>query len=103
MEGEDRLWHNREVAHGDRHGTKHDLDEAWGDALSVSENPLNRTIDRIACEQVLKCLTDRQREIVIAYYWGSCSQREIAHRLGISQPVLKKTLDAAIKKIKKFF
>lgn len=107
LEGEDRLWHNQQVLHNDKHGTRLELDEDREEAFIDHEQSLDNTIEKMVsreqCRRLLSCLTDRQREIVEAYYIFEMTQEEIAERLHIAQPVVVRTLKAAIKKMQKYF
>ncbi len=101
MEGEDRLWHNQQVLHNDKHGTKLTMNENHIDHDQSLDNTLEKIVNQDKCRRLLSCLTDKQRKIVEGYYFLDLTQEEIADRLHISQQVVDRTIKAAIKKIKK--
>ena len=107
LEGEDRLWHNQQVLHNDKHGTKLDINEEREESFIDHEQSLDNTIEKMIsrdkCHKLLSCLTDKQLRVVEAYYIFDLTQEEIAKRLHISQQVVDRTLKAAIKKMQKNF
>lgn len=46
-------------------------------------------------------LTDRQRELLMLYYYEKRSEKEIAHQLGINKSTVSRTLDRAKSRIRK--
>ena len=71
LEGEDRLWHNQQVLHNDKHGTKLDMneerEESFIDHEQSLDNTIKKMISRDKCHKLLSCLTDKQRRVVEAY------------------------------------
>lgn len=53
-------------------------------------------------EEVLSCLTERQREIYLLSKLEGFSQRQIAARLGLNQKTVCEALNSAEKKLKKY-
>ena len=53
--------------------------------------------------QAMDQLTDRQREIVILYYFQKLTQEEIAKRLGTSRPNITQTIKRCVDLLKKNF
>lgn len=51
--------------------------------------------DRLVRRAVGECLSDKQREVVEAYFFEGLSEPEIALRLGIAQQVVHKRLHGA--------
>ncbi len=54
-------------------------------------------------EEVLSCLTERQREIVTMYYLNEMTQQDVADALSLPQQYVDRVLKAALKKMKKIF
>lgn len=48
-------------------------------------------------EAIAKVLTDKQREVVEAYFFEGLSQGEIARRLGITQQVVQKRIHGTVR------
>ncbi len=56
---------------------------------------------REALPHALEELTERQREVVMLYYWEQMTQEEIAYRLGVTQQAIDKHLSRAINNLQK--
>lgn len=54
-----------------------------------------------ALPQALEELTERQREVILLYYWEEMTQEEIAYRLGVTQQAIDKHLSRAINNLQK--
>ncbi len=54
-----------------------------------------------ALPEALEKLTDRQREVVIMYFWHNLTQQEIADELGITQKVVAVHLKRSLRKLGK--
>lgn len=52
--------------------------------------------------KALKCLTERQREIVVKVFWENLTFREIGEDLGVHFTTIAENYRSAIKKLKKF-
>ena len=106
LEGEDRLWHNQQVLHNDKHGTKLDMNEEREESFIDHEQSLDNTIEKMIsrdkCHKLLSCLTDKQRRIVEAYYILDMTQEEIGKMLNISQQAVVDVLQRSIKRMKKY-
>src|SRR5688572_5956991 len=75
----------------DRWGGDHRLWESDSDAGSAGRERLRDAVRGA----VATSLTDKQREVVEAYFFEGLSQGEIARRLGITQQVVQKRLFGA--------
>lgn len=64
----------------------------WGDE---AEPPGRAALRAAVRDAVATALTDKQREVVEAYFFEGLSQGEIARRLGITQQVVQKRLFGA--------
>jgi len=51
-------------------------------------------------EEALKCLTCRQKEIIILRFWGNCSHNEICQKLGINSQTLYNNIHDALLRMK---
>ena len=65
----------------------------WGDDAEVSEARAH--LHDAVRAAVAEGLTDKQREVVEAYFFEGLSQGDIARRLGITQQVVQKRLYGA--------
>ena len=67
------------------------------------EDPLQSVLRQEQQEEMLKAMTEKQREVFVRYYRDGYTQREIAGIYGVSQAAVNHILDKALKKIKKSF
>ena len=59
--------------------------------------------NRKTLAEAIKSLTDRQKEVVLFYFVNNRTHEQIAAELGTSRVNITKTINAAIKKLKKYF
>ena len=83
--GEDRLAKNRETCHKGKVISYHAVSEEWFLLSSLVLPPLEQLIEKEQILELMGLLTERQRDIVILYFYGE-TQWEIAKELGITQP-----------------
>ena len=69
----------------------------------IGENPESIFIRKETRQEMLACMTDKQREVFTLYYQYGYTQQEIADKLGISKQSVNERLDGALKKVKKLF
>ena len=67
------------------------------------EDPLQYILRKEQQDEMLKAMTDKQREVFVLYYRDGYTQREIAEMLGISRDSVNNRLEGAMKKNKKIF
>lgn len=83
--------------------------EDWNDGCAVpsaEDEIMEREDEREEHErlrQAMDQLTNRQREIVILYYFQKLTQEEIAKRLGTSRPNITQTIKRCVDLLKKNF
>lgn len=58
-------------------------------------DPRSSALDDALREAIANDLTDKQREVIEAYFFEGASQGEIARRLGVTQQVVQKRLFGA--------
>lgn len=87
---------------GDRKGSRQ-YEEDWEHIRVEEEAPdvLDAIIQRDMLSELLGCLTERQCEVVTAYFFDGLTQQQIADKLGIAKQSVNENLKAAIKKMKK--
>ena len=86
-----------------------ELSQNGGDVADESPNAEEIYFEKEEDEQIkslvhnaLKCLTDRQREVVIKVFWDKATFREIGEELGVHFTTVAEIYQSAIKKLKKF-
>jgi len=100
LEGEDRLAKNREAYHKERVVSYHAVSEEWFLLTSPVLPPLEQLIEKEKILELMGLLTDRQRDIVILYFYYGETQWEIANALGVSQPTVSQTLMTALRRMR---
>ena len=60
-------------------------------------------LHRMEMEEMLRMLTEKQREVYLLYYKYGYTQQEIGKKMGISQESVSKHLLSTLKKVKKFY
>ena len=65
------------------------------------ESVENQVFGRMMKEEMLKNLTDKQKEVMILYYREGYTQAEIAEMLGLGRRTVSDRIEAALKKIRK--
>lgn len=100
LEGEDRLAKNRETYHKERVVSYHAVSEEWFFLTSPVLPPLEQLIEKEKILELMGLLTERQRDIVILYFYYGETQWEIAKELGITQPTVSQTLMVALRRMR---
>lgn len=101
LEGEDRLNHNREVKELDKTVSYSAVSEEWQIMEDERQTPLENMMYQESMEEMLHCLTGRQRTVVILCFFQQKTQKEAAKELGISCPAVSTILSQAIRRIRK--
>lgn len=102
LKGEEQIEANLMNRKGDRKGSRQ-YEEDWEHIRVEEEAPdvLDAIIQRDMLSELLGCLTERQCEVVTAYFFDGLTQQQIADKLGIAKQSVNENLKAAIKKMKK--
>lgn len=102
LKGEEQIEANLMNRKGDRKGSRQ-YEEDWEHIRVEEEAPdvLDVIIQRDMLSELLDCLTERQREVIMAYFFDGLTQQQIADKLGIAHQVVDRILKAALKKMKK--
>lgn len=104
LKGEEQIEANLMNRKGDRKGGRQ-YEEDWEHIRVEEETPdvLDAIVQRDMLSELLDCLTERQREVVMAYFYDGLTQQQIADKLGVSHQAVDNILKQALKKIKKNF
>lgn len=102
LKGEEQIEANLMNRKGDRKGSRQ-YEEDWEHIRVEEETPdvLDAIVQRDMLSELLDCLTERQREVITAYFFDGLTQQQIADKLGIAHQVVDRILKAALKKMKK--
>ncbi len=101
LKGEEQIEANLMNRKGDRKGSRQ-YEEDW-EHIRVEEllDMLEAIVQRDMLSELMDCLTDRQREVITAYFFDELTQQQIADKLGVSQQAVDSILRQALKKMKK--
>ncbi len=107
LTAEDRADKNSGNRKGNRDEYRYDLNydefDPW-ERIELEQyvpDILTEIIEEENIEDLLNCLTEKQREVVRNYFFKEMTQKEIAEKLGIAQRVVSHHLDAALTKLRK--
>jgi RNA polymerase sigma-B factor len=64
----------------------------FGDLLGDPDDALEKAADRLTVANLMTCLPDRERHVVVSIFYGSRTQADIAAELGISQMQVSRIL-----------
>lgn len=101
LEGEDRLFHNREVQEREKNVSYHSVSEEWKIMECRDVSPLEQIIKKETAEELLNILTERQRDVICRLYYREKTQKEISEELGISAPAVSRILSQAVRRIQR--
>ena len=101
LEGEDRIDHNQRAKEQERNVSYNAISEEWEVMGNARENPLEYLVDRENRDELLRCLTGRQRRAVSLCFFQQKSRREAAKELGISSPAVSTILSQAARRLRK--
>lgn len=101
LEGEDRVFRNRESQEWEKSISYSAIAEDCMFMDGFGKSPLEQVIRQETIKELLESLTKRQRLIIVQYFFCRKAQKEIAHELGTTAPLVSKTIAQAIRKIQK--
>lgn len=101
LEGEDRLERNQRVKEQEKTVSYSAMSEEWQVMENLEKNPLKYLVERENMEEMLHCLTGRQRIAVNLCFFQQKTQKEVARELGISSPAVSTILSQAVRKLRK--
>lgn len=102
LKGEEQIEANLMNRKGDRKGSRQ-YEEDWEHIRVEEEAPdvLDAIIQKDMLSELLGCLPERQREVIMAYFFDGLTQQQIADKLEVSQATVKITLDRGLSNLKK--
>ncbi|MCM1192875.1 MAG: sigma-70 family RNA polymerase sigma factor [Acetatifactor muris] len=101
LEGEDRLYHNQQAKEQERTVFYNAIPEEWESMGTIGKNPLEYLLDRESREEILCCLTEKQKLAVCLCYFQQKTRKEAARELGITSPAVSAILSQAARKLRK--
>ncbi len=70
-------------------------------AKTSAPSPIDALLDQLAVGELLRLLTERQRSIVVAYFYLDQTQEQIAELLGIRRGTVAATISQALARMRK--
>lgn len=101
LEGEDRLEHNQRAKEQERTASYNAISEEWQVMGNLERNPLKFLVERENIEEILQCLTERQKTAVSLCFFQQKTKREAAKELGITSPAVSAILSQAARRLRK--
>lgn len=101
LEGEDRLEHNQRVKEQERTASYSAISEEWQVMGNLEGNPLKHLVERENIEEILQCLTERQKTAVTLCFFQQKTQGEVAKELGITSSAVSAILSQAARRLRK--
>lgn len=101
LEGEDRLCRNRESYEREKKISYSAVSEEWPVLEDLEESVLERLIREETVNGLLSLLTERQRVIIIQFYFQKKTQREISEEFEITPAAVRRIRAQAIRRIQK--
>lgn len=78
------------------------INEPAAFGLADIRNLLEEIVEQETVQELLDCISPRQKEIIKLYFWEQLNQAEIAEMLGISQQSVSQLLKRAIRSMKEY-
>ncbi len=101
LEGEDRLEHNQRAKEQERTASYSAISEEWQVMGNLEGNPLKHLVERENIEEILQCLTERQKTAVSLCFFQQKTRKEAAEELGITSPAVSAILSQAARRLRK--
>jgi RNA polymerase sigma-B factor len=67
-----------------------------GDMFGDVDESLERVADRLTVDDLMACLPDRERHVVVSIFYGARSQADIAAEVGVSQMQVSRILSRVL-------
>ena len=100
LEGEDRLIKNRETRQREKTVSYHAVSEEWMFLSDPVLSPLERLVEKEQILELIGLLTERQKTVVILYFYHGKTEREIAGELGVAQSTVSQVMMAALRRMR---
>ena len=100
LEGEDRLWRNRETREHNNCISYSCISEEWCELADKGQCLLERIIAEETVRELMNLLTERQRQMIHRIYFQQKTQKEVSHELGITVPAVSKCISQAMQKMR---
>lgn len=101
LEGEDRLFRNRETYERGKKVSYSAVSEEWPVLEDLGEPVLDRLIREETIKDLLSLLTERQRIIICQLYFQKKTQKKISEEFDITPAAVRRIRAQAIRRIRK--
>jgi len=101
LEGEDRLSHNLYMKEESHQISYSAVAEDWELLADKTFSLAEKFAEAEMIEDLLHVLTDRQRTVVVAYFYQEKTHQQIADEIGITRPAVSDAMAKALRRMKK--
>lgn len=101
LEGEDRLYRNREARERERTVSYSAFSEEWQVMETAEVSVLEQLLQREMVSEILEILTEQQRIVICRFFLEQKTQYQISKELGITAPAVSKVLSRAIRRVRR--
>lgn len=103
LEGEDRVSRNRESREQERRISYSAVSEDWKLLMDMGQSTLEQIIVKESVREMLELLTERQRTVIIQFFFCRKTQKEIGEELGsVSQQAVSLLISAALQTMRRY-
>lgn len=101
LEGEDRVSSNRESQEQKKRISYSAISEEWNLLMDMGQSTLEQIIVKESVQEMLKLLTEKQRTVVIQFFFCRKTQKEIGEGLGnVTQQAVSLILANALERMR---
>lgn len=103
LEGEDRVSHNRESQEREKRISYSRVAEDWKLLMDMGQSTLEQIIVKESVREMLEFLTEKQRTVIIQFFFCRKTQKEIGKELGsVSQQAVSLLISNALQTMRRY-
>ena len=103
LEGEDRVNRNRESQEQEKRISYSAISEDWKLLMDMGQSTLEQIIVKESVREMLELLTEKQRTVIIQFFFCRKTQKEIGEELGsVSQQAVSRLISNALQTMRRY-